>query len=61
MGQGCAGAISRFILALGREFDGRIEGINLPETAFDVAPDERQRPRVHPQTYCDAIITNMVV
>ena len=27
----------RLLLALGDEFDGRIEGINLPETAFDVA------------------------
>jgi hypothetical protein len=52
----------RLILALGREFDGRIEGINLPETAFDVAPDERLWPEgFTPETYCDAIITNMMV
>jgi hypothetical protein len=52
----------RLILALGREFDGRIEGINLAETAFDVAPDKRLWPEgFSPETYCDAIITNMVV
>ena len=52
----------RLILALGREFDGRIEGINLAETAYDVAPDKRLWPEgFTPETYCDAIITNMVV
>ena len=51
----------RLLLALGQEFDGRIEGINLPESAFDVASDQRLWPKgFTPETYCDGIIANMM-
>jgi hypothetical protein len=50
----------RLLSALGREFDGRIEGINLCETAFDVASTQRLWPSgFTPETYCDGIIKNM--
>lgn len=50
----------RLLLALGHEFDGRIEGINLPETAFDAASDKRLWPQgFTPETYCEGIIANM--
>lgn len=52
----------RPLLALGREFDGRIEGINLPETAIDLASTERLWPKgLTREVYCEAILTNMMV
>jgi hypothetical protein len=45
------------LLALGKEFDGRIEGINLPETAIDVVSP----PGFTPENYCEAVITNLMV
>jgi hypothetical protein len=52
----------RLILALGKEFDGRVEGINLPETAIDVASNERLWPKgFTPEIYCDAVVTNLAV
>ena len=52
----------RLLLALGREFDGRIEGINLPETAFDAASNQTLWPAgFTPESYCAGVITNLVV
>jgi hypothetical protein len=52
----------RLLLALGREFDGRIEGINLPETAIDLGPGERSWPSgFTPEDYCNAVATNLAV
>jgi len=51
----------RLLLALGREFDGRIEGINLPETAIDLGVDQRLWPKgFTPEIYCQAIVANLV-
>ncbi len=45
---------------LGRVFDGRIEGINLPETAVEFGPDERTFPAGFSfDGYRDAVIVNM--
>jgi len=50
----------RLLLAVGSEFDGKVQGINLAETAFDTASTERLSPKgFTPEAYCDAIITNM--
>lgn len=52
----------RLILALGKQFDGRITGINLPETAIDLANDEKLWPKgLTVATYCDAVLTNLAV
>lgn len=52
----------KLILALGKEFDGRIEGINLAETAVDFGETGRWFPKgFTPEVYCDAILANMVV
>lgn len=52
----------QLLLALGKEFDGRIEGINLPETAVDFGETGRLfPPGFTPEIYCDAIVTNMAV
>ena len=52
----------QLLLALGRRFDGRIEGINLPETAIDLATDRSRWPRdFTPEAYREAILTNLVV
>jgi hypothetical protein len=46
----------KLLAALGREFDGRIEGINLPETSIDL----RGRPAGFTEAgYRDAVIANM--
>jgi hypothetical protein len=46
--------------ALGREFDGRIEGINLAETAASYGESPRRHPAgFSPEIYRDAIIANM--
>ena len=52
----------RLLLALGKEFDGRVDGINLPETAIDLASTERLWPKgFTPEIYCDAVLTNLAV
>src|SRR5205814_10537329 len=43
----------KLLAALGKEFDGRIEGINLPETAVDIDKG------FTPEEYREAIIDNM--
>jgi len=51
----------RLLVALGQEFDGRIEGINLPETALSFGESGRLHPSgFTPAAYRDAVITNMI-
>ncbi len=46
--------------ALGREFDGKIEGINLAETAIDFGESGKLRPAgFTPERYREAVIENM--
>lgn len=48
------------LLALGKEFDGQIEGINLPETAVEFGTSGALAPPgFTPALYRDAIIDNM--
>jgi hypothetical protein len=50
----------KLLLALGKEFDGKIEGVNLPETAVDFGETGLLYPASFtPQNYRDAIISNM--
>lgn len=50
----------KLLLALGKEFDARIEGINFAETSFDVGSSGRLFPKGFSfEIYRDAIITNM--
>ena len=50
------------LFALGREFDGLIEGINLPETAVDFGESGRLFPKgFSPAIYRDAVLTNMAI
>jgi hypothetical protein len=50
------------LFALGKEFDGRIEGVNLPETAVDFGESGRLFPKgFTPEAYRDAIMTNLAV
>jgi hypothetical protein len=50
----------QLLLALGREFDGKIEGINLPETAVDFGETGRLYPKgFTPRAYRDAVVANM--
>jgi hypothetical protein len=50
----------KLLAALGKEFDGKIEGINLAETAIDFGETGRLRPKdFTPELYRDAVITNM--
>lgn len=52
----------RLLLALGRQFDGKIEGINLPETAVDFGETGKLFPEGFTRdAYRDAILTNMMV
>jgi hypothetical protein len=52
----------QLLFALGKEFDGKVAGINLPETALDFGETGRLFPKgFTPAAYRDAIITNMVV
>ncbi|MCU1246233.1 MAG: hypothetical protein JWN02_2143 [Acidobacteria bacterium] len=49
------------LAALGKEFDGRIEGIVLPETAVDFGESGRLFPKgFTPEGYRDAVIANML-
>lgn len=50
----------RLLMALGKEFDSRVEGVNLAETAVSFGESGRLFPKgFSPATYRDAIITNM--
>jgi hypothetical protein len=50
----------KLLFALGKEFDGRIEGINLPETAVEFGESGRLFPKGFTfDVYRDAIIENM--
>jgi len=52
----------KLLFALGKEFDGRIEGINLAETAVDFGETGRLFPKgFTPEIYRDAILTNMAI
>jgi hypothetical protein len=52
----------KLLLALGREFDGKIEGINLPETAVSFGESGRLFPKGFSfEGYRDAVIKNMEV
>jgi hypothetical protein len=51
----------KLLSALGHEFDGQIEGINLPETAIDVPSAGPHAPGGYtPQVYRDALIETMI-
>lgn len=51
----------KLLLALGKEFDGQVEGINLAETAVTFGESGRLFPKgFTPATYRDAVITNMI-
>jgi hypothetical protein len=52
----------QLLVALGKEFDGKVAGINLPETAVDFGESGRLYPKgFTPAAYRNAIITNMAV
>jgi len=52
----------KLLYALGRQFDGRIEGINLPETAVDFGETGKLFPAGFTRdAYRDAILANMMV
>jgi hypothetical protein len=52
----------QLLLALGRQFDGQIEGINLAETAVDFGESGKLFPKgFTPDIYRDAVLTNMEV
>jgi hypothetical protein len=54
------GRLHRLFDALGKEFDGRIEGINLAETAIGFGSSGRLFPKGFSfEVYRDAVITNM--
>jgi hypothetical protein len=51
----------RLLSALGKEFDGKIEGINLAETAVSFGESGRLFPQgFTPAAYCDAVVANMI-
>jgi hypothetical protein len=50
----------KLLFALGKEFDGKIDGINLEETAFEVGETGKLFPKDFTfEKYRDGIITNM--
>ena len=50
----------KLLFALGKEFDGKIEGINFAETAFDIGDTGKLFPKGFTfENYRDGIITNM--
>jgi len=50
----------KLLLALGRQFDGKIEGINLAETSVDFGETGRLYPKgFTPAGYRDAVLANM--
>lgn len=53
---------AKLLDALGREFDGGIEGINLPETSVGFGETGKLYPQgFTPEIYRDAVITNMIL
>jgi hypothetical protein len=54
--------LHRLLGALGNEFDGRIEGINLAETAVDFGRSGKLYPKgFTPDGYRNAVLTNLVL
>jgi len=52
----------KLLFALGKEFDGKIEGINLAETAVSFGESGRLFPKgFSPGVYHDAVVANMIV
>jgi hypothetical protein len=52
----------KLLFALGKEFDGKIEGITLPETAVSFGDSGRLFPKgFTPEVYRDAVFKNMEV
>ena len=52
----------KLLLALGKKFDGKIEGINFAETAIDFGQSGKLYPKgFTPELYRDAVIANMRV
>ena len=52
--------LHKLLEALGKEFDGKIEGINLPETSVVFGETGKLFPQgFTPEIYRDAVITNM--
>ena len=52
--------LAKLLLALGKEFDGQIEGINLAESSATFGESGKLFPKgFTPQAYRDGIITNM--
>lgn len=50
----------KLLVALGREFDGRVEGVNFAETSVTFGVSGRLHPKGYsPEIYRDAIIMNM--
>ena len=50
----------KLLFALGKEFDGKIEGVNTEETAFDIGESGKLFPKdFTAEKYRDGIITNM--
>ncbi|HEV2765255.1 MAG TPA: hypothetical protein VGV38_19890 [Pyrinomonadaceae bacterium] len=50
----------KLLYALGKEFDGRVEGVNFAETSVTFGESGRLHPKgFSPEIYRDAIITNM--
>ena len=51
---------AKLLNALGQQFDGKIEGINLPETAIEFGESGKKfPPGFTPAVFKDAVITNM--
>jgi hypothetical protein len=53
------GRFHKLLLALAKEFDGRIAGINLAESSAVFGPGKLNPEGLTPELYRDAIITNM--
>ncbi len=52
----------KFLMALGKAFDEKVAGINLPETAVDFGSTGKLYPKAFtPEIYRDAILTNLAV
>lgn len=52
----------KFLMALGKEFDGKVEGINLPETSVDFGSSGKLYPKgFTPEVYRNAVLTNLIV
>jgi hypothetical protein len=50
----------KLLWALGKEFDGRVEGVNLPETAVDLCRTGRLKPQgFTDDVYREAVFSNM--